>query len=261
MSIQWNKVTWYSKVLAVVLALLIFYIGFKLGEMKRDVGAVPAMPHPTTPAKTNAVSITTKTIKEENFTGKVAVVSGESPIAKAAQAYIDKSVADFRKQADTDVPDMRKQFGADSPTANYEIDIDAKQAAGPKTESIVLDTYVYTGGAHGSSSYKVYTASRATGEMLSLSDVIQTDQQAAFTNFVKKELNAWQPAGSTAPVVFPEDVGSLKFDSFTDWSLDEKNLTLYFSQYEIGPGVLGEVAFPLPLSKVKDFLNPAFNEY
>jgi hypothetical protein len=49
-------------------------------------------------------------------------------------------------------------------------------------------------------------------------------------------------------------VDNLKFESFSNWSMDEENLTLYFSQYEIGPGVLGPVAFPIPLTKIKDFL-------
>jgi hypothetical protein len=55
--------------------------------------------------------------------------------------------------------------------------------------------------------------------------------------------------------VFPEDVAALTFDSFTNWSMDDKNLIIYFDQYEIGPSVLGEVAFPLPLEKIKSFLN------
>lgn len=40
MNIEWNKVTWYSKVLAVVLFLLTFYIAFRLGfedgKLKRE---------------------------------------------------------------------------------------------------------------------------------------------------------------------------------------------------------------------------------
>jgi len=33
MKIEWNKVTWYSKLLAVILFLLTFYIGFKFGQI------------------------------------------------------------------------------------------------------------------------------------------------------------------------------------------------------------------------------------
>jgi hypothetical protein len=79
-----------------------------------------------------------------------------------------------------------------------------------------------------------------------------------FTEFVRRELNAWKPAGADGPVVFPEDVKNLQFDSFVNWSIDGENLIIYFDKYEIGPGVLGAVAFLIPLNKIKDFLEPIY---
>jgi len=32
MSIQWNKVTWYSKLIAVVIFVAVFFLGFYLGQ-------------------------------------------------------------------------------------------------------------------------------------------------------------------------------------------------------------------------------------
>lgn len=200
-------------------------------------------------------SITSEDIKEENFTGTVALVYGNSTLAKSAQEYINKIVSEFRAQANADVPDMRAEFGTDNPSANYTIEVMASMVGDDKTESIVISIYAYTGGAHGNSAYKVITASKEDGKILLLSEIIKADKQSAFTESVKKELMAWAPNGAEiGPVVFTEEVANLKFESFENWSLDEKNLTLYFSQYEIGPGVLGPVAFPIPLIKIKDFL-------
>lgn len=247
-----------NKAVIYIVIFVILIAGGLYLKFKKTSAPVPFVDE-TEQTKENTAPITigSKNIKEENFTGKVATVSGESALAQKAQAYIDTSVTEFKKTADKDVPDMREQFGADSPTAQYEIDIDAKEVKGAKAESIILLSYTYTGGAHGSSVYNVITAS-SSGTILSLSDVIKADKQNAFTELVKKELNKWKPDGSSASPVFPDEVKALKFSSFTNWSLDDKNLTIYFSQYEIGPGVLGAVAFPLPLSKVKDFLNPNY---
>lgn len=88
---------------------------------------------------------------------------------------------------------------------------------------------------------------------MSLSDIIKTEKQTAFTELVKKELNAWKPDGTV--VVFPEAVADLTFNSFKSWTIDDKNINIYFDQYEIGPGVLGAVMFPISLEKIKDFLN------
>jgi hypothetical protein len=252
-----KKAIIYATILVVLIA-----IGLYLKFYKGNTPLVVENPEEQTETTVNPVSIDTKTIKEENFSGKVAVVSGEDDIAKEAQKYIDQTVRDFKKTADTDVPAMREQFGAESNSAQYEIDIDAKHLKGGKTQSIVMMTYAYTGGAHGSSIYKVITASSPDGKILSLSDAIKGDKREAFTALVRKELLAWRPDGASSSPVFPEEVQALKFDSFTNWSIEEnqndKKLTLYFSQYEIGPGVLGPVAFPISREKIKDFLIPTY---
>lgn len=199
------------------------------------------------------ISISTKDIKEKNFSGTKPEISGSSPIVVEAQAYIEQRISDFRTQANNDVPEMRKEFGAENPTSNYTIDINATYLKSEKTESIVISEYVYTGGANGNNSYKVITISLSEGKVLSLSDVIKKDKQTDFVSFVKKELINWRPVGSEGSVVFEEEVKNLVFDSFKNWSLDNENLVLYFDKYQIGPGVLGAVAFPLSLNKIKNF--------
>ncbi len=217
---------------------------------------------PISPVATSvpSIKITKKEIKEDNFTGNMPIITGKGKLADAGRTYVDTTIKDFRTEANRDVPPMKKQFGADSPTASYEIDIDAKYIKSDKTESIVMVVYTYTGGAHGNSLYKVLTATLGKdAKILSLSEVINTSDQTAFTDLIKKELLAWRPSSTDASPVFPDDVNALKFNSFVDWSLDDKNLTLYFDQYEIGPGVLGGVAFPISLDKIKNFLNTYYS--
>ena len=50
MTIQWNKVTWYSKIVAVVLFVLTFYVGFILGKQagEVDVNSVPVVNNTST---------------------------------------------------------------------------------------------------------------------------------------------------------------------------------------------------------------------
>ncbi len=151
------------------------------------------------------------------------------------------------------MPDLRRQFGEDNPTANYSIDINAKEIKSAETDSIIISVYTYTGGAHGSSYYKVFNVSVLEDKILFLSDIITGNKQTVFTERVKNELNNWKPDG--AVVVFGEEVNGLTFASFKNWTLDDKTLTIYFDQYEIGPGVLGAVGFPISLDKVKDLLN------
>ncbi|MDR3519516.1 MAG: MliC family protein [Candidatus Pacebacteria bacterium] len=42
MKIEWNKVTWYSKLIAVILFVVVFYFGFSLGKEAGEI--VPTIP-------------------------------------------------------------------------------------------------------------------------------------------------------------------------------------------------------------------------
>lgn len=209
----------------------------------------------TTP-ETTPITITESDITEANYTGTRPIITGSSIIAVEANTFIKQTIARFSAQADRDVPDMRKQFGVDAPPANYSIDINAKYLKGPTTESIVVDWYEYTGGANGNSLYKVFTTTLGGTKLMSLSGAIKGDKQDAFLALLKQKLIAWRPDGTTTMAVFAEDVNNLKFSDIQNWSLDGTSLTIYFSKYAIGPGVLGPVAFPLPLSIAKDYLIP-----
>src|SRR3989344_5748236 len=175
------------------------------------------------------ITITSEEIREENYTGSKPVIECEGRVVDAARKYVVNQIAEFEAQANADVPAMREDWGEDSPAASYTIDLGAAALEGEKTQSVIITEYVYTGAAHGSSSYKVLTASKENGELLSLSDVAKKDKKAAFTALRKRKLNDWRPAGSDAPVVFPEDVADLSFASFENWALDNDNLTLYFA--------------------------------
>jgi len=56
MKIEWNKVTWYSKVAAVVLFVLTFYIGFNLGKDTLKIIPEPEFKHPSVVKPINTVS-------------------------------------------------------------------------------------------------------------------------------------------------------------------------------------------------------------
>jgi len=187
-------------------------------------------------------------ITETYFTGSRPVITGSSIVVTAANDYLEKEIASFKASADTEVPDIRKEFGNDAPPSHYSIDFKANYVVGASTESIVIDGYRYTGGANGMSFYKVITARKDGDTVLSLSDIISSEQQETFTTYVKNEILTRQEA------VFTDDVNKLTFDSFKNFSLDDSTLTIYFDKYEIGPGALGAVAFPLELSAIQTYL-------
>lgn len=200
------------------------------------------------------VTITSEEMREKNFTGSRAVIAGDSRLAKTAREYVENLVVEFAAQADAAVPEMREDWGEDSPAASFSIEIGAKLVESKETQSIIITEYMYTGGAHGSSSYKVFTASKESGELLSLSDIFKEGSEAAFTELTQKKLNGFRPSGSETAVVFPEDVAGLSFGSFRNWALDNDSLILYFAQYEVAPGVVGAFELPIPRTELGEIL-------
>lgn len=248
----------YIKILIIIVFVLgVFYVGYYFGN-KNEVTDIGNLNENTTEKQEIPVLITFKEIKEGNFEGTVPLIVGENTVANEARVFVAKVVEDFRIQANKDVPEMRKQFGQDNPSSNYSINIDAKYKKSPKTESIVLSIYTYTGGAHGTSYYQVFNTSNDTGGIILLEDVLQTEKKDAFVEFIKKELYGWKSNDMDSSMFFTDAVEELNFEFFTNWSLDDENFIVYFSQYDIGPGVLGQIAFPIPLEKVKSFLNINF---
>jgi hypothetical protein len=250
-----RSITLYSILLAVLVLGIVVWIVYTIG--KEGVPTQRVHIDTNVEKHDDTVSIASEDIKEENFTGTVAVVRGDNLVASKSREYIKKTVDEFREQANRDVPDIRKQFGADSPTANYTITIEAQYLKNPRTQSVVINTYEYTGGAHGNSYYTVFTSLYNAQSVLSINDVITPSHQDNFINLVKNELLVWSPEGSGYSPVFPDVVKDLTLQDFSAWSIDDENLTIYFSQYAIGPGALGQVAFPVPLSKIKDYLIPS----
>jgi len=245
------------KTIGFVIALLVLLVVIVINNKTEKTPPHTDPVRKETPAS-SPISITTEKISEDNFSGKMPVVSGSQFIALEARNYTTEIINEFRTQANKDVPAMREQFGQDSPSANYNIEITAIHKKGPTTESIVMSVYEYTGGAHGTSVYKVITSSLSSGDILSLKNIIKTGQETAFTEFIKKELRNWRPEGGDTITLFPETVSELNFGSLNNWSLNDKNLVIYFGQYSIGPGALGSTEFPVSRGKLAPFLKENF---
>jgi len=237
------------KIVGIIVILLVLYLIFN-AKNKPETFTNTESPQNKNEEKTPlSISITGKEIKEENFIATYPVISGSGLLVEEANKYVTKTIEAFKVEANKDVPGIREKFKED---IQYEIEIQAQEVEGTQTRSIIISTSTYTGGANTNQVYKVITASHEPESILFLSDLVKKENQSAFTQLVKKELK------NKGEDVFAEEVDDLQFNSFTNWSLDNKNLTIYFDKYQIAPGALGPVAFPLSLIKVKNLLNPEF---
>ncbi|HEY1041446.1 MAG TPA: DUF3298 domain-containing protein [Candidatus Paceibacterota bacterium] len=242
-----------TNITALIFLVIIVLIGLII--VNRNKSEMPT--DTTTPTQTTQeISITDQKITQENYSATKPVISGTGALADAARAFVDQNVATFGVTADKEVPDLRKEFGADAPTAHYELEMEADTVQSPTTMSIVINSYAYTGGANGMSSYKVFTASKKTGKVLALNDVIKQDQQGAFLNTVKQQLLSYRPDGGDTLPVFKEQVQKLGLAQLDDFAFNPTEMIIYFDKYEVGPGAMGPVPLPIPLTVLQNYLVP-----
>lgn len=224
--------------LTLLFAIIIFAFWFFNQKSKEEYTSIP--------------KIEEVKLEEENFVGAYSKIEGDSRVVKLANAYIEETLESFKKSADEEVPAILLE-DRNSFSANYSIFIESEYLKGESTESIVVNTYVYTGGANGTAIYKTFTLDNS-GRELELEDVILEEKQNDFVAFVKKTLLDWRVDDTDHVLVFEDVVNELKFEDIKHFAFDGQDLNIYFSEYDIAPGAVGSPMFTLKYSDISNFL-------
>jgi hypothetical protein len=248
------------------IATSLFGTAILLTAVTGPVLAAPAQP--TTPAKTAApvapvkspqaqgVAITPKTISsktaEYEATITIPVISGLKDKAYEAQlnAQLLKQAQDALKNTQT----MSKEDAADAKKYGWDLrphalDISYKAVSTGKLVSFSVQTYVYTGGAHGMTDVTYYTiANLDTAKNLQLSDLFQPgyDYRYVINHIIKQQIQA-------------DNTNLYDFESISDnqsFSFDKGNLVIHFGQYEIAAYAAGMPSFTIPARSFHNLLKP-----
>lgn len=123
-----------------------------------------------------------------------------------------------------------------------------------------LDTYTYTGGAHGNTGVQTFTYDKkgklVTPEML----FVNKDAVAAFSTLVQKQALALDGDGMINTEWLAESAGpdAVNFKTF---AFNGQDILIIFPQYSIAAYVAGIIEVPLPLSELSGILKPEFLQY
>jgi hypothetical protein len=114
----------------------------------------------------------------------------------------------------------------------------------------------YTGGAHGSHTYKNYNIDLATGELLTESEIFVDDFQNEMAQILVDKLVEQNGVKS------PEELESIGFFSIDEiypndnFSIDETGITYFFNEYEIAAYVIGTIHIHLSYDDIKHLVRP-----
>lgn len=203
-----------------------------------------------------------RAIQDVAFAGMVATTTAnEYDIQSSAQRYL----ADCRN----DVQDLIKELGEEETSYMSYV-----QSLGYTTElfqdgllSLVIQSYSYTGGAHGLPWMTALTIDLPEGERLTLGDFVKTDSLKPFMQQVRRVLlDEWNDAlfeaAKTELEGFVEDTSPLTddqreaFSNLEDFYLTPTGFVFYWNVYDIAPYAAGQQTVFIPYGDVREHLIP-----
>ncbi|WP_078085321.1 DUF3298 and DUF4163 domain-containing protein [Microbulbifer mangrovi] len=155
----------------------------------------------------------------------------QDSLEKVAQKFIDEAAS-----------------VSDISAAQWRLDGDAKKLARyGDLLTITVNSYLYTGGAHGMPVARWLNWDLAQERRVSLADVLEPGQEEAFWKLAAAAHQQWLDTQKT-----DEDFRqNWPFAHSDDFKLDHNGLELLYGVYTLGPYAMGEVKLSVPREKLK----------
>lgn len=123
--------------------------------------------------------------------------------------------------------------------------------------TVVLNTSSYLGGAHGSSAQDYYNFDLKKQTLVSLDDLLLPNQKTALNRLAHDAFRTWVIDSKLANNVAEYEQG-WKFSLSDNYYLGTDGLILQYSEYEIGPYVVGLPRLTLPYAQLQNILKPEY---
>lgn len=144
---------------------------------------------------------------------------------------------------------------SDISAAQWRLDGDAKKLARyGDLLTITVNTYLYTGGAHGMPVAHWLNWDLTQERQLSLADVIEPGQEEAFWKLVAESHQQWLDTQNTDK----DFRQNWPFAHSDDFKLDHDGLVLLYGVYTLGPYSMGEVKLSVPKEKLKGVIRDKY---
>ena len=121
---------------------------------------------------------------------------------------------------------------------------------------VQLDSFIYTGGAHGMSTTQYINWLPKTDKLLTLEAMLLPGKAAAFNEALKKQHALWLKKNVTAKKD-PSGYNKLwPFEPNDNVALLENGVAVTYDPYSIGPYSMGKPTIYIPFSELKGILQP-----
>jgi len=213
------------------------------------------------------VSVTTREIKSKTdqleLDVKLPVINGLAN--KALQGKINKKIFNQTMQVKSELESSYEEYAAsakefDFPAHPFQLFVNYEVHTSGYVLSLVVETYQYTGGAHGSSWRDYYNLDTLNGRQLALQELFKAnfDYIIMINEEINQQIQEQSKNGQGMYFEGPEGFKTISADH--PFYIKNKHLVICFGQYEIAPYAAGMPEFELPIDVQaqqwgEDFIN------
>ncbi|OZU87318.1 hypothetical protein CIL03_17130 [Virgibacillus indicus] len=200
------------------------------------------------------LNIKTETKETDLYTLSVSQpYSGIKQINKPIDKWINKQKREFTSGLNK----SKEMLEKNDFRAHLNIQAETKKIA-DKIYTLELQAYQINGGANGITKMKSFVIDLNQNKLLKLEDVFQLNEESVkdIQQLIIKELHSNQKISS---YIFDDMVKkALDNPEELKWSINSKNVTFYFDEYEIAAGAAGAIKVEIPIKKIKPYLDEKF---
>ncbi|QQY79731.1 copper amine oxidase-like protein [Keratinibaculum paraultunense] len=207
--------------------------------------------------KENKVKVYTEVIKP-NIDGaevniKIPVIKGlkddhfQEKLNRTIRTSVEKDLKEFKK----DIEELKKLNVDWEPQMIVGYDVKSSE----NILSIVIDNYIFTGGAHGSSRRDYYNIDIDKNKIIQLSDLFKenSDFKSIISDEINKEIK--RQIAEEAKSYFTDDEKFITIDDSQDFYIDKDgDIVITFQPYEITPWYMGHPEFKIPSKSIANIL-------
>jgi len=152
------------------------------------------------------------------------------------------------------VKDNPKQY---SPDMFYTLNIKASLLRQDSSlTTLQIEGYIYSGGAHGSSSITFINWNTKAGKSISLSDILVNDYSTKLTAIADTLFRKQEKLSDTSSLARDYFFKDNKFALNENYSITPLGIKFLYNQYEIKPYAAGTTTLLVPYNNIRSLLRP-----
>ncbi len=170
------------------------------------------------------------------------------------------------KVIDTFIADQQKSFIASytpdytlpAHVNNWEMNISNEiYKFSDDIQTVVFNTYFYTGGAHPNSGYNTMTFDVKQGKQLTIADIfLNGDVPYDIIAKLAQEDLKTQLGDMADPTMLDPGTTATNHDNYKNWALTDKSIIFFFDPYQVAAYVAGPQKVEIPFTTLHTLLAP-----